>query len=166
MKYRFKGEDGKPGDASLADTWRRVAHAIAQAESPPERARWARRFEDALSSYEFLPAGRILAGAGTGRNVTLFNCFVMGLIGDDMASIFDNVKEAALTMQQGGGIGYDFSTLRPRGAAASAMISLPCARAARPSPASGRRPRAPSPSWMCGTPCAGRSCRRAPGAGR
>ena len=63
-----------------------------------------------------MPAGRILAGAGTERHVTLFNCFVMGRIPDDMAGIFDQLKEAALTMQQGGGIGYDFSTLRPKGA--------------------------------------------------
>jgi ribonucleoside-diphosphate reductase alpha chain len=69
-----------------------------------------------MGDLAFLPAGRILAGAGTGRAVTLFNCFVMGRIEDDLASIFDNVKEAALTMQQGGGIGHDFSTLRPRGA--------------------------------------------------
>ncbi|RME63949.1 MAG: ribonucleoside reductase, partial [Alphaproteobacteria bacterium] len=59
---------------------------------------------------------RILAGAGTGRDVTLFNCFVMGRIPDSLEGIFENLKEAALTMQQGGGIGYDFSTLRPRGA--------------------------------------------------
>ena len=58
----------------------------------------------------------MIAGAGTGRTVTLFNCFVMGTIPDDMAGIFENVKEAALTMQQGGGIGHDFSTLRPMGA--------------------------------------------------
>ena len=58
------------------------------------------------------PAG----GAGTGRSVTLFNCFVMGTIPDNMGGIFDGLKEAALTMQQGGGIGYDFSTIRPRGA--------------------------------------------------
>ena len=58
----------------------------------------------------------MLAGAGTGRDVTLFNCFVMGEIGDDMGSIFANVREAALTLQQGGGIGHDFSTLRPKGA--------------------------------------------------
>jgi ribonucleoside-diphosphate reductase alpha chain len=119
MKYRYRGEKGIPGDATLSDTWSRVAHAIAGAEAPDDRARWAQRFEDALSSYEFLPAGRILAGAGTGRSVTLFNCFVMGLIEDDMASIFDNVKQAALTMQQGGGIGHDFSSLRPRGAPVS-----------------------------------------------
>ena len=69
-----------------------------------------------MADFAFLPAGRILAGAGTGRAVTLFNCFVMGRIEDDLGSIFDNVKEAALTMQQGGGIGHDFSTLRPKGA--------------------------------------------------
>jgi ribonucleoside-diphosphate reductase alpha chain len=121
MKYRYKAEGGLPGDVTLADSWSRVANAIAGAENPDARARWASRFEDLLSTYEFLPAGRILAGAGTGRNVTLFNCFVMGLIEDDMASIFDNVKEAALTMQQGGGIGHDFSSLRPRGAPVSSI---------------------------------------------
>ena len=57
-----------------------------------------------------------MAGAGTDRSVTLFNCFVMGTIPDDMGGIFEMLKEAALTMQQGGGIGYDFSTIRPKGA--------------------------------------------------
>ena len=74
------------------------------------------RFHEALQDFKFLPAGRVIAGAGTGRSVTLFNCFVMGAIPDDMSGIFENLREAALTMQQGGGIGHDFSTLRPRGA--------------------------------------------------
>ena len=69
-----------------------------------------------MSDFQFLPAGRVIAGAGTGRHVTLFNCFVMGTIPDDMGGIFAHLREAALTMQQGGGIGYDFSTLRPHGA--------------------------------------------------
>ena len=69
-----------------------------------------------MSGYKFLPAGRIIAGAGTDRKVTLFNCFVMGTIEDDMGAIFNGLREAALTMQQGGGIGHDFSTLRPSGA--------------------------------------------------
>src|SRR6185295_13813122 len=86
------------------------------AEPKRQRERWATRFAEAMAGFAFLPAGRILAGAGTGRDVTLFNCFVMGRIEDDLGSIFDNVKEAALTMQQGGGIGHDFSTLRPKGA--------------------------------------------------
>ena len=69
-----------------------------------------------MSNFKFLPAGRIVAGAGTRRDVTLFNCFVMGGIPDDMSGIFSALKEAALTMQQGGGIGYDFTSLRPKGA--------------------------------------------------
>ncbi len=116
MKYRLHGEDGTPVDLTVADTFARVANAVAEAEAPEARAAWAKRFEAAMSGHRFLPAGRILAGAGTGRDVTLFNCFVMGAIPDTMAGIFENLKEAALTMQQGGGIGYNFSTLRPKGA--------------------------------------------------
>ncbi|MEE8139290.1 MAG: adenosylcobalamin-dependent ribonucleoside-diphosphate reductase [Alphaproteobacteria bacterium] len=116
MKYRLKDAAGGAVDKTIDDTWRRVAAALAEAEAPDERAAWARRFHDALGGFEFLPAGRIIAGAGSERNVTLFNCFVMGTIPDDMAGIFEHLKEAALTMQQGGGIGYDFSTLRPKGA--------------------------------------------------
>src|SRR5437763_7711861 len=113
MKYRFRDESGGT-DGDLDATWWRVARALATPERDPEL--WAGRFHEALQGFKFLPAGRVIAGAGTGRTVTLFNCFVMGAIGDDMAGIFENVKEAALTMQQGGGIGYDFSTLRPHGA--------------------------------------------------
>jgi ribonucleoside-diphosphate reductase alpha chain len=114
MKYRFKAADGGAIDKTIEDTWRRVAEAVAATEAEP--ALWAGRYYEALEDFKFLPAGRILAGAGTGRNVTLFNCFVMGTIPDDMGGIFDQLREAALTMQQGGGIGYDFSTLRPKGA--------------------------------------------------
>lgn len=114
MKYRYKSADGGAIDQTVADTWARVAKALARNEKDPET--WAARFERAMTDFVFLPAGRILAGAGTGRKVTLHNCFVMGTIGDDMSSIFTHLKEAALTMQQGGGIGYDFSTLRPKGA--------------------------------------------------
>ena len=114
MKYRLKAADGAPIDLTLEDTWRRIAKALAAREAEP--AQWEGRFFEALSDFKFLPAGRIIAGAGTERKVTLFNCFVMGTVPDDMGGIFEHLKEAALTMQQGGGIGYDFSTLRPRGA--------------------------------------------------
>ncbi len=105
-------------DTTLDDTFWRVARAASAREKGGKRVqeKWARAFHDAIVDFGFLPGGRILAGAGTGRAVTLFNCFVMGRIEDDLGSIFDNVKEAALTMQQGGGIGHDFSTLRPQGA--------------------------------------------------
>ncbi len=117
MKYRLKRPDGTPVDGDVADSWARVALAAARAEVPAKRREWALKFGEALAGYKFLPAGRILAGAGTDRNVTLFNCFVMGAIPDSMDGIFSALREAALTLQQGGGIGYDFSTLRPRGAA-------------------------------------------------
>jgi ribonucleoside-diphosphate reductase alpha chain len=114
MKYRLKAPSGEPIDKTIEDTWRRVATALAAPERDP--APWAERFYAAMSDFKFLPAGRVVAGAGSGRLVTLFNCFVMGTIPDDMGGIFAHLREAALTMQQGGGIGYDFSTLRPRGA--------------------------------------------------
>jgi len=112
-KYRYR-EGDEIRDGSLKDTWRRVSRALAQAEAAARDA-WAKRFYEALSGFRFLPGGRILAGAGTGRRVTLFNCFVMGTVEDSLDGIFDALKEGALTMQQGGGVGYDFSTLRPRG---------------------------------------------------
>jgi ribonucleoside-diphosphate reductase alpha chain len=116
MKYRLKAPDGTPMDRDLADSWTRVAWALAQGEAPDQRVTRAQEFARALAGHKFLPAGRILAGAGTGRSVTLFNCFVMGGIEDSMDGIFSALREAALTLQQGGGIGYDFSTLRPKGA--------------------------------------------------
>jgi len=114
MKYRFKQADGTPVDLTVEDTWRRIARALAAVEDDPDA--WEETFFDALTDFKYLPAGRITAGAGTARSVTLFNCFVMGTIPDSMGGIFDMLKEAALTMQQGGGIGYDFSTIRPKGA--------------------------------------------------
>jgi ribonucleoside-diphosphate reductase alpha chain len=126
MKYRFKrpaadaaaGEVRAPEivDQSIEQSWRRVATALAEVEAPELRGQWADRFYQALEGFRYLPAGRILAGAGTERSVTLFNCFVMGTVPDSMGGIFEMLKEAALTMQQGGGIGYDFSTIRPKGA--------------------------------------------------
>lgn len=116
MKYRLKAPDGSVIDKTIDDSWRRVARSLAAVEAPEQRADWEARFFEALEGFKFLPAGRILAGTGTDRDVTLFNCFVMGAIPDDMGGIFEHLREAALTMQKGGGIGYDFSTLRPKGA--------------------------------------------------
>ncbi|MEM9582746.1 MAG: adenosylcobalamin-dependent ribonucleoside-diphosphate reductase [Pseudomonadota bacterium] len=114
MKYRFKHADGAPIDVTVEDSWRRIARALAAPEADP--GKWEDVFYEALEDFKYLPAGRITAGAGTERSVTLFNCFVMGTVPDSMGGIFDMLKEAALTMQQGGGIGYDFSTIRPKGA--------------------------------------------------
>ncbi|MGE4482577.1 adenosylcobalamin-dependent ribonucleoside-diphosphate reductase [Acidocella sp.] len=113
-KYRLKDEEGAPLDRTVEDMWHRVARALAEVEAEPEK--WETPFYEALEDFRFIPAGRILSGAGANRRVTLFNCFVMGDIEDDLGQIFTHLREAALTMQQGGGIGYDFSSLRPKGA--------------------------------------------------
>ena len=102
-------------ETSVQATWRRVAHALAQAEDS-SRDEWEQRFLDILQGFQFLPGGRIQAGAGTDRDVTLFNCFVMGTIEDSIPGIFRALEEGAVTMQRGGGVGYDFSTIRPSGA--------------------------------------------------
>ncbi|HKK97782.1 MAG TPA: adenosylcobalamin-dependent ribonucleoside-diphosphate reductase [Marivita sp.] len=114
MKYRLKEADGTVLDTTVEDTWRRIARSLASVEAQPDV--WEDKFYTALEDFKYLPAGRITAGSGTARSVTLFNCFVMGTIPDSMGGIFEMLKEAALTMQQGGGIGYDFSTIRPKGA--------------------------------------------------
>ena len=113
MKYRLKDQNGTFLEQTVQDTWRRIAKALSEVETEPKK--WETIFYNALTDFKFLPAGRITAVSGTKRNVTLFNCFVMGVIPDSMSGIFDMLKEAALTMQQGGGIGYDFSTIRPKG---------------------------------------------------
>ena len=116
---RYRAAD----EPDIRASWRRVAQAIAQAETDG-REQWAGRFATLLDDFRFLPGGRILAGAGTDRRVTLFNCFVMGEISDDLEHIFEALKEGALTMQHGGGVGYDFSTLRPAGTVAAATGSI------------------------------------------
>jgi ribonucleoside-diphosphate reductase alpha chain len=121
MKYRLKTPEGVPLDQTVEDSWRRVARSLAAVEAEAGRADWEARFHSALEGFRFLPAGRILSGAGTGRAVTLFNCFVMGTIPDSLEGIFEMLKEAALTMQQGGGIGFDFTPIRPKGAAVAGV---------------------------------------------
>lgn len=109
-KYR------QPGESNIEDTWLRVARAVAAAECDPETH--VEGFRSILSGNRFLPGGRVLAGAGTDKQVTLFNCFVAGPLLDSVEHIFESLKETAVTMQQGGGIGLDFSELRPAGSPA------------------------------------------------
>lgn len=120
-KYRYRN-NAVVYDATIADSWQRIASTLAAGES--SREYWQARFYDILHNFKFLPGGRIQAGTGTAHKVTLFNCFVMGTIPDAMDGIFNALKEGALTMQQGGGVGYDFSTLRPRGTQAYGVGSV------------------------------------------
>jgi ribonucleoside-diphosphate reductase alpha chain len=120
-KYRLRAEHGST-EGSIGDTWARVASAAASVEKRP--AEWQRRFEDLLDEFRFLPGGRILAGAGSGRRVTLFNCFAAGRLEDSLDGILRSLGETARTMQQGGGVGIDFTPLRPAGAAAARSGSI------------------------------------------
>lgn len=116
QKYKFKGSDEVAADETINDNWRRVANFLASPEDEDYRKGWEAEFYNQLKDFKFLPAGRIMSNAGTGRSTTTcINCFVMGTIPDSMEGIFESLKEAALTMQAGGGIGYDFSTIRPKG---------------------------------------------------
>ena len=133
---------GKPLETGIEQTWQRVARTAALVESA-EQDHWEARFFEVLDDFRFLPGGRILAGAGIDRRITLFNCFVMGLIKDDMESIFEALKEGALTMQAGGGVGYDFSTLRPGSCGPGQPGVSPLARC---------------PSCISGMPCVPRCC--------
>ena len=113
-KYRYQGGGDAVKDNSPEDSFRRVAKAIAANEK--DSAKWEQEFFSIMSGYRFLPGGRILANAGTKRSeVTMFNCFVMNKISDSIDGIFETVKESALTQKQGGGVGFDFSTIRPAG---------------------------------------------------
>ena len=86
MKYRLKHADGSPVDKNINDTWNRLATALSEPEV--ESDVWQQKFYKVLEDFKFLPAGRIVSGAGAKRKVTLFNCFVMGDVPDDMAGIF------------------------------------------------------------------------------
>lgn len=114
LKYRYR-QDGQCLEDSIEQTWHRVARAIAQAEKPKNRTHWEKSFYQILEGFYFLPGGRILAGAGTRHQVTLLNCFVMNIAEDSLKGIFNGLQEGALTLQAGGGVGYDFSILRPAG---------------------------------------------------
>lgn len=118
-KYRLKDKNGGNVDADLAATYTRVAEALAAVEATPElRDRWQEKFLWALQQGA-LPAGRILSNAGALEHkpaTSTINCTVSGEIQDSMSGILEKVQEAGMTLKAGCGIGYEFSTLRPKGA--------------------------------------------------
>ena len=111
---KYRDAAAKPVESGIEDSWHRIARALAEVESN-NQAGWEQQFFSVLQNFLFIPGGRVLAGAGTSKQTTLFNCFVMGSIDDSINGIFEALKQGAITMQQGGGVGYDFSTLRPHG---------------------------------------------------
>ena len=117
-KYRLKTKSGAPIDSDIQGTYERVARALAQVEDPNKRDYWYGRYVWALQRGA-IPAGRIMSNAGAEKHkpaTSTINCTVSGTIADSMHAILDKVHEAGLTLKAGCGIGYEFSTLRPRGA--------------------------------------------------
>ncbi|HKT31390.1 MAG TPA: LAGLIDADG family homing endonuclease, partial [Gammaproteobacteria bacterium] len=117
-KYRLKAKDGTVLDVTVDDTWKRVARALADVEAPEKRELWYGRFLWALR-HGAIPAGRVTSNAGALEHkpaTSTINCTVSGTIRDSMDDILAKVHEAGLTLKCGCGIGYEFSTLRPRGA--------------------------------------------------
>lgn len=108
-KYRFQGNDKKSKDDGIRETMQRVAYTLL----PDVRGEQSIQVVDMMCDGVLVPAGRILSGAGTGNRVTMMNCYVMKKMDDSLTDIMQTLSESSLTMQQGGGIGTDFSTLRP-----------------------------------------------------
>ena len=117
-KYRLQAKDGSAVDKNMQDTYTRVANALADVEAPEKRDEWYARFVWALERGA-IPAGRIMSNAGAQAHkpaTSTINCTVSGTISDSMDDILNKVHEAGLTLKAGCGIGYEFSTLRPKGA--------------------------------------------------
>jgi ribonucleoside-diphosphate reductase alpha chain len=117
-KYRLTAKDGTPIDKTMDDTYKRVARSLAEVELPEAREQWYERFLWALRRGA-IPAGRIISNAGAWEHkpaTSTINCTVSGTVRDSMDDILRKVHEAGLTLKSGAGIGYCFSTLRPRGA--------------------------------------------------
>jgi ribonucleoside-diphosphate reductase alpha chain len=116
-RYSLKDIEGEPTELTPEEMWKRVANGIAQVEKTPEnKKKWEKKFYDVLSDFKFVPGGRILSGAGTGYQVTYFNCFVIPSPKDSREGILDSLKQLVEIQSRSGGVGLNLSSLRPRGA--------------------------------------------------
>ncbi len=114
-RYSLKDKEGNPMEQTPDEMWRRVAKGIAGQEKKSDQKHWEKKFYEAMDGFKFLPGGRILAGAGTGFDVTYFNCFVIPSPKDSRDGILDNLKIMIEIMARGGGVGINLSSLRPKG---------------------------------------------------
>ena len=115
-RYSLKDQKGNPIEKTPDEMWRRVARGIAKVEKPRDRKKWENKFYSVMEDFKFLPGGRILAGAGTGFDVTYYNCFVIPNPPDSRGGIMANLTQMIEIMAHGGGVGLNLSSLRPRGA--------------------------------------------------
>lgn len=115
-RYSLKNKKGTPLEKTPEEMWRRVAKGVSIIEKKADRKKWEKKFYEAMQDFKFVPGGRILAGAGTGFDITFYNCFVLPSPADSRDGILDNLKAMIEIMARGGGAGINLSSLRPRGA--------------------------------------------------
>lgn len=115
-RYSLKDKDGNPIEDTPEQMWRRVAKGIAGQEKKEKRTEWEEKFYGILEDFKFVPGGRILSGAGTGYQVTYFNCFVIPSPKDSREGILESLKQLVEIQSRSGGVGLNLSSLRPRGA--------------------------------------------------
>lgn len=115
-RYSLKDEKGNSLEQTPQEMWRRVARGIAQQEKKTIRKKWEDKFYEAMSDFKFVPGGRILSGAGTGYQVTYFNCFVIPSPKDSREGILESLKQLVEIQSRSGGVGLNLSSLRPKGA--------------------------------------------------
>ena len=115
-RYALKAKNGDLIEKTPEEMWKRVAWGISQAEKPAVRQQWEQRFYDVMKDFKFVPGGRILSGAGTGYQVTYFNCFVIPSPKDSRDGIIDSLKQLVEIQSRSGGVGLNLSSLRPKGA--------------------------------------------------
>lgn len=129
-RYTLKDETGAALEHYPEQMWRRVARGIAAVEATEDvRTEWEERFYRALQDFKFVPGGRILAGAGTGHEVTFYNCYVIPSPHDSRGGILENLSVMTEIMARGGGVGINLSSLRPRGSyirSVNGTASGPC----------------------------------------
>ena len=114
-RYSLKDEEGKPLEEYPEQMWRRVAFGISRQERSAERKIWEEKFYKAMEGFKFVPAGRILSGAGTPYQVTYYNCYVIPSPKDSRGGIMENITMTVEIQARGGGVGVNLSSLRPRG---------------------------------------------------
>lgn len=115
-RYALKDQDGSLLEHAPEQMWHRVARGIAQNEKKKDQEKWEEEFYRVMDDFKFVPAGRILSGAGTGYQVTYFNCFVIPSPKDSREGILDSLKQLVEIQSRSGGVGLNLSSLRPRGA--------------------------------------------------
>lgn len=115
-RYSLKDKAGNPIEKTPTEMWHRVAKGVAAIEPKAKRPEWEEKFYSALKDFKYVPGGRILAGAGTGYDVTFYNCYVIPSPKDSRGGILETLKQMVEIMAHGGGVGINLSSLRPRGA--------------------------------------------------